>query len=543
MSKIKPFEVDISNEMTNYCCKDEIRYNKDEIRYNKHEIDDNEKIESILNRGTPSPQRSPRIFIEPPPISPTNSEHNTTIITASESSYQSNIIENIIKREKRNSKNEEINFIDVNDDMKFDVLLETIGKIRNTPTLNLRYDRFNTHDYVYNYIMFAYNFYNPVFTMYITIIIYKQMTVTSSLFKNIVVSYAIIYPLIAMVILLNEAYYIYCKKFIYYKLMDNGVIFKWKKEYIYKSLYFWWYIISLIFICIGVSDSWNVVLMFVNQTSNLCLYIYNSINIDSTLITLNGFFEDNINMQIDNFKKIIWIDEANLKENVYSIIECRNIVKKNIHTELKKLLSSVMKSDVKDTNMLIMENFDKYNHLLNTKTIVEQHKILQMCNPELDIIGKIKAKRNANYKTGYYCEFPFYKRKWVVSLLNEIKREYNTNWNNICSNCKLLIHVNYYVCLVCESYLCENCNDVNNSKIAKMCYNSSDMDHKLVMIYTKNNEGVKKESKRDYPWYYKLYYHHTLDNRQIITILDSIYYLSILSIIMIEFYGFYIIFN
>lgn len=518
MSKIIPInELDIPpNETSIYFDENEEMYNFDRLR----------------KRNTPSPRS---IFIHPPPPSPIYETNN----------YQTKIIEDILNKEKIDAKIEEDNYIIVNDcDMSFNLLYETIEWIKTSPSINLRYDRLNAHDYVYNYIMFAYNFYNPVFTMYITIIIYKQMAEPNSLFKNIVVSYAIIYPLIAMVILLNEAYYIHCKKFIYYKLMDKGVIFKWKKEVIYKSLYFWWYILSLIFICIGINDNWNVILMFVNQTSNLCLYIYNTVNIDSTLITLNGFFEDNINMQIDNFKRIVWIDEPVLKENVYSMIESKVVIKRYIKNEIQKLLSSVMKSDVKDTNILIMENFDKYNHLLNTKAIVEYHKIMQYCNPYLDIIGKIRIRRNANYTTGYYCEFPFYKRKWIVSLLNEIKKNYNTYWNEVCSNCNLLIlDVNYYLCLICESYLCENCNIINSSKMANLCYKSNDMNHKLIMVYTKNNTVSKIEGKRDYPWYYKLYYHHSLDHSEIIKILDSIYYISIVSIIIIEFYGFYIIFN
>lgn len=326
--------------------------------------------------------------------------------------------------------------------------------------------------------------------------------------------------------------------------MDNGVIFKWNKEYLHKSIYFWWYILSLIFICIGISDSWNVILMFVNQTSNLCIYIYNSINIETTLITLNGFFEHNINLQTENFKKIIWIDEDKIKENVYSIIESKVIIQNHIDTEIKTLLSSVMKSNVKDTNILIMENFDKYKNLLNTKPIIEYHKILQKCNPDIDMFGKIKLKRNDNYITDNYCEFPFYKRKWVISLLNEIKKNYNTYWNHTCSNCNLLMDTNYYLCLVCNSYLCESCNIINNSKSLKLCYLSTDMDHKTITIYTKdNNKIIKKETKPEYPWYYKLYYHHNLDNTQIISVLDTIYYLSIISIFIIEFYGFYVIFS
>ena len=225
------------------------------------------------------------------------------------------------------------------------------------------------------------------------------------------------------------------------------------------------------------------------------------------------------------------------------MIESKVIIKSHINNETKKIFSSVMKSDVKDTNMLIMENFDKYKHLLNTKPIIEYYKLLQKCNPEMDIIGKIKLKRNDTYVTGYYCEFPFYKRKWVVSLLNEIKKDYNEYWNHTCSNCNLLVNADYYLCLVCESYLCDNCNIINSTKFAKLCYKSCDMEHKLIIVYTKNAANIKKEGKKSYPWYYKLYYHYSLDNKEIITVLDSIYYLSILSIIMIEFYGFYIIFN
>ena len=93
--------------------------------------------------------------------------------------------------------------------------------------------------------------------------------------------------------------------------------------------------------------------MFINQTSNLCIYIYNTINIDSTLITLNGFFENNVNIQMENIKKIIWIDEEKLKENVYSMIESKHIIQKNIEKEIQLLISSFLKKDNEneDTNI------------------------------------------------------------------------------------------------------------------------------------------------------------------------------------------------
>jgi hypothetical protein len=194
------------------------------------------------------------------------------------------------------------------------------------------------------------------------------MTQTSSIFKNVVISYAIIYPLIAMLILLNEAYYIYCKKFIYYKLMDNGVIFKWKKEQLYKSFYFWWYIISLIFICIGINDSLNVILMFINQTSNLCIYIYNTINIDSTLITLNGFFENNVNIQMENIQKIVWIDEHKLKENVYSMIDAKHIIQKNIKCIKTNTIYNNLVSNNND-KLIIKSSPTNFNILLDNSNI------------------------------------------------------------------------------------------------------------------------------------------------------------------------------
>lgn len=184
--------------------------------------------------NTPSPPLTPEIYIKPPPPTPI---HKDIVI------IEKNITITVKPNEERESQNES-NYIIVKDDMDCYELGQNISELKNTPSINLRYDRLNVHDYIYNYILFAYNFYNPIFTMYITIITYKQqMSQSSSILKNVAISYAIIYPLIAMIILLNEAYYIYCKKFIYYKLMDNGVIFKWKKniyiiQYIFGGIYY-----------------------------------------------------------------------------------------------------------------------------------------------------------------------------------------------------------------------------------------------------------------------------------------------------------------
>ena len=539
-------------------------------------IDTDTDTESCVRKRTtnsPSPPLSPQIIIKPPPPTPiptpTIEDEKYVITIGNDREKCREKEQNIVERNSFEKQKETNNSFDINNNMDIEVYEQNIVKLRKSPIINLRYDRMNVHDYIYNYILFAYNFYNPIFTMYITIISYKQMTQTSSIFKNVVISYAIIYPLIAMLILLNEAYYIYCKKFIYYKLMDNGVIFKWKKEQLYKSFYFWWYIISLIFICIGINDSLNVILMFINQTSNLCIYIYNTINIDSTLITLNGFFENNVNIQMENIQKIVWIDEHKLKENVYSMIEAKHIIQKNINKEIELLLSSFLKKDYNknennenenennenennenDTNVLIMENFDKYKHLLNTKTIKEYYNILQKCYTDINIIGKIDLKRNKDYVSSISAEhhtchvqFPFYKRKWVLTLLNEMKQNYNIHWNHKCNQCDLLKEMNYYLCLICNAHLCNECNILNTKKSLKWCYRSSDMDHKTILVYNHNNNKFNKENKVEYPFFYKLYNHYSMDNIQIISVLDTIYYLSILSILMIEFYGFYIIFS
>jgi hypothetical protein len=231
--------------------------------------------------------------------------------------------------------------------------------------------------------------------------------------------------------------------------MDNGVIFKLKKEYLHISVYFWWYILSLIFICVGINDSWNFILMFINQTSNLCIYVYNTINIESTLITLNGFFENNINLQTENIRKIIWIDEEKLKENVYSMIEAKNVIQKNIDNDVTLLMSSFMKKDdEEDMNILIMENFDKHKQYLHTKMISDYYKIIEKCNPDIDIIGKMKIKRIKKeiipVELSCHTQFPFYKRKWILTLLNEMKQNYNMYWNHKCINCDLLREMNYF---------------------------------------------------------------------------------------------------
>jgi hypothetical protein len=494
--------------------------------------------------NTPSPPLTPEIYIKPPPPTPI---HKDIVI------IEKNITITVKPNEEnkeRESQNES-NYIIVKDDMDCYELGQNISELKNTPSINLRYDRLNVHDYIYNYILFAYNFYNPIFTMYITIITYKQqMSQSSSILKNVAISYAIIYPLIAMIILLNEAYYIYCKKFIYYKLMDNGVIFKWKKEYLHNSVYFWWYILSLIFICVGINDSWNFILMFINQTSNLCIYVYNTINIESTLITLNGFFENNINLQTENIRKIIWIDEERLKENVYSMIEAKKVIQKNIDNDVTLLMSSFMKKDdEEDMNILIMENFDKHKQYLHTKMISDYYKIIEKCNPDIDIIGKMKIKRIKKeiipVELSCHTQFPFYKRKWILTLLSEMKQNYNMYWNHKCINCDLLREMNYFLCIVCRTHLCESCDVLNTKKCLKTCYSSvADMDHKTIQVYWNNdNKFINTDKSADYSWYYRLFYHYNMDNLKIISILDTIYYISILSIFMIEFYGFYIIFS
>jgi hypothetical protein len=505
------------------------------------------------NTTTPSPPLTPQIHIIPPP--PTPVPVSTVVYLPPLPSYNKakHNNDNIDNNKHTNTNH----YITIKDDIDTDIIEQVITDIKKSPTINLRYDRLQVHDYIYSYILFAYNFYSPIFTMYITIITYKQMNVFSSVFKNVVIMYAMIYPLIAMFILLHEAYYIYCKKFIYYKLMDNGVIFKWKKEYLYKSRYFWWYILSLIFICIGINDSWNVLLMFINQTSNLCIYIHSAINIESTLITLNGFFEDNIVLQTENIKKITWIDEDKLRDNVYGMIELRKIMDKKIDTEVRTLVSRLSAghadadadADAAYDNICNMENFEKYKKYLNTRSIMEYYTVMEKCNLNIDIIGKIKINMDGEAQreeTLVPCLKWFGVSSWSFTLLNELKRNHNMYWNHPCAYCNTLNerNMNYYLCIICRSYFCETCNDMNTNHSLKTCYMTMYMDHKTIHVYKPSAEikNQKENNTPTYPLYYKLFYHHELDNTQIISILDTIYYLSILSIFMIEFYGFYIIF-
>ena len=488
---------------------------------------------------TPSPPLTPQIHIIPPPPTPVPVSTVVYLPPLRNNNIQENKQENKHTIQNKNTNH----YITIKEDIDTDMIEQAITEIKKSPTLHLRYDRLQVHDYIYSYILFAYNFYSPIFTMYITIVTYKQMNVFSSVFKNVVIIYAMIYPLIAMFILLHEAYYIYCKKFIYYKLMDNGVIFKWKKEYLYKSGYFWWYILSLIFICIGINDSWNVLVMFINQTSNLCIYIHSAINIESTLITLNGFFENNIVLQTENIKNIIWIDEDKLRDNVYGMIELRKIMDKKIDTEVRALVTTLSSrhddadadADA-DGSVCNMDNFDKYKKYLNTRTIMEYYNVMEKSNINIDMIGKIKIN----------VERDLVRPNWVLALLHELKQNHNMYWNHSCAYCNTLNerNMNYYLCIVCRSYFCDTCNDMNTKHSLKTCYMTMYMDHKTILVYKPVAEikNKKENNTPTYPLYYKLFYHHELDNTQIISILDTIYYLSILSIFIIEFYGFYIIF-
>ena len=207
-------------------------------------IDTDTDTESSIRKrttNTPSPPLSPHINIKPPPPTPTPTptpiENDKKYVITIKNNNNDNNNDNSFNQEfdmiERNNFEKDTNSFDINDNMDIEMLEQNIKLVRNMPSMNLRYDRLNVHDYIYNYILFAYNFYNPIFTMYITIISYKQMTQTSSIFKTIVISYAIIYPLIAMLILLNEAYYIYCKKFIYIVLF--------LVVYIIPYIYLCWY--------------------------------------------------------------------------------------------------------------------------------------------------------------------------------------------------------------------------------------------------------------------------------------------------------------
>jgi len=199
-----------------------------------------------------------------------------------------------------------------------------------------------------------------------------------------------------------------------------------------------------------------------------------------------------------------------------------------------------------------MENFDNHKQYLHTKMISDYYKIIEKCNPDIDIIGKMKIKRIKKeiipVELSCHTQFPFYKRKWILTLLSEMKQNYNMYWNHKCINCGLLREMNYYLCLVCDRYLCEECEVLNTRKLLKTCYTSeADMDHKTIQVYHQNRENngfiSKEQGEQSQSCYYKMYYHYNMDNLQIISILDAIYYLSILSIFAIEFYGFYIIFS
>lgn len=200
----------------------------------------------------------------------------------------------------------------------------------NIHNFELKYKKSKVQTYIFDYIIFAYNFYNPIFTMYITLLTYQQTDYSKSSFKSFILLYSLVYPLVTMFTLLNTSYYLYSKIFLYYKFLDSGIIFKWDKYKIYHMFYFWWYIVSLVFVFTGLNNSWNTIVIFLNQTSNLFIYVYNSLNIESTLITINNFFEEDIKYQIKNINNIKWISEKRIENNINALLESRNIIKNKI---------------------------------------------------------------------------------------------------------------------------------------------------------------------------------------------------------------------
>lgn len=513
--------------------------------------------------------------------------------------------------------------------------------------INLHYKKSKVHSYLFDYVLFAYNFYNPIFTMYIIILSYQQSEYRKDPYKTFVLIYSLVYPLITMFTILNTSYYIYSKIFLYYRFLDGGTIFKWNKYKIYKLFYFWWYLISLVFICAGLYDSWSTLVIFLNQTSNLFLYVYNVVNVESTLITINNFFEEDISTQLKNINKINWVNEKIINNNIDGLITIRTIIDKKITKMIKNINKSTYKNKLKlnkdsppkqsplpspkatntnpnpnptsnpnsnsnpnttqlpnivspkPVNPIVNKLLLKINETIinypsprlspsperkqeskdsdsdddvdinckkekveikDNEKLIEYYNILNKTyshfiklndNKEYNCISalliqphiRLKIKRQKNkdtscceYSYNYICDF--LKRDWTYGVISDLRKI--EGWNFPCSFCSNSdINLSYFRCIDCLKIYCKKC------KIQDQlydCYESEDRIHKFIMIKKEENITINQSFDTfNIPICQQLSNISVLSNKHVIFYMDIIYYISMLTILAVEAYGFYMI--
>ena len=500
--------------------------------------------ESLLNSCNSSPEFKPKIGQRRESENLINNIINkTNIINTTDTIDTNDNKENEIST-KRDSKyfeiSENMNLLD------FKNILD--NSYKNIKPIEQKYNKSEIHDYIFDYILFIYNFYNPIFTMYITILSYQQSNINTNynILKSVTIYYALIYPLITMFILLQNSYNIFSKIFIYYKLLDNGTIFKWKKRTIYKLFYFWWYILSIVFISIALNDNWSTIVIFLNQTSNLLLYINDSLKKDRKLITLNHYFENNIKHQLTNMIGIKWMNEKSIELNIDGMILAREIINKKINDMINNLLKNI-KNDKDESEDSTLEENKKSNENENNdnnKEIILYYKILNMCYLDDIRLSNIKIKPLIENKEISCCEklynyiLSFCKREWTSKLLDEFKKNNNRIWNIECNYCKNInIKKAYYQCIKCKNIMCNKCKNKENRFD---CYESKNRKHHLIVIKEETNEDIDDHFDTfNIPLCHQITDISVLNKNHVIYYLNIIYYMSIVSIILIEFYGFY----
>eukprot|EP00455_Lapot_gusevi_P028801 TRINITY_DN3086_c0_g1_i1.p1 TRINITY_DN3086_c0_g1~~TRINITY_DN3086_c0_g1_i1.p1 ORF type:complete len:264 (+),score=43.67 TRINITY_DN3086_c0_g1_i1:513-1304(+) len=139
-------------------------------------------------------------------------------------------------------------------------------------------------------------------------------------FEAFCTGYAIFYPLISMMFLLTTSMELMLRKYLYYRLLDNGLLMDWKDRDWKRSYYSGFFVFSTVIVIIAAKNATATILIVILQTSLLVIFVMKLYDAESELVTFNKFFQSDYRRTLHLLnEKVLFVDESVVRRDVLAI--------------------------------------------------------------------------------------------------------------------------------------------------------------------------------------------------------------------------------
>eukprot|EP00455_Lapot_gusevi_P050779 TRINITY_DN7447_c0_g1_i1.p1 TRINITY_DN7447_c0_g1~~TRINITY_DN7447_c0_g1_i1.p1 ORF type:complete len:254 (-),score=13.99 TRINITY_DN7447_c0_g1_i1:54-815(-) len=134
-------------------------------------------------------------------------------------------------------------------------------------------------------------------------------------------AYSIFYPMLSILFLLTTSLEIMIRKYVYYRLLDHGLIMDWKDRDWKRSYFLPFFGVAIIIFIVAAKGGFEIVSIFILQTALLLIFVKKLYDAEAELITVNKFFQSGYqnNLHILN-QHVQFVDEKAIRNDALYIL-------------------------------------------------------------------------------------------------------------------------------------------------------------------------------------------------------------------------------